>query len=40
MVKYKSTFPDGEAVDAALTVAAKIEEHRQGWGQGKRRFHG
>jgi len=32
MVKYKSTFPDGEAVDAALTVAAKIEEHRQGSG--------
>lgn len=32
MVKYKSKFPDGEAVDAALTVAANIEEHRDGSG--------
>lgn len=32
MVKYKSIFPDGKAVDAALTVAANIEEHREGSG--------
>lgn len=32
MVKYKSSFPNGAAVDAALTVAANIDANREGTG--------